>query len=211
MRPPLERFGALRGVLGRSGMLRRRAHDAGGPRHVQGVGGLSDPRACTGPGPRRGPPHPARVLVLGNYGLEAWREAIDRRRAMLGDAAVAAVVSELSAAELARVERTIRMLDPEDLDTLTHLTRGVRDDEPALERFEDVEGERESDAEWRQRCLVLGHLGGAALVAAGCVQSNPFGRGRTRMEPEWKNLRPVGEAQITPLGDLVLRFMGRSE
>lgn len=52
-----------------------------------------------------------RVLTLGNYGHEAWREANDARRRMLGDAVLATVFSELSAAELARVERTIRMLD----------------------------------------------------------------------------------------------------
>jgi hypothetical protein len=32
-----------------------------------------------------------RVLVLGNYGTEAWREAIDERRRMLGDAAEATI------------------------------------------------------------------------------------------------------------------------
>lgn len=40
---------------------------------------------------------------------------------MLGDAAAAAVVSELSSVELGRVERTIRQLDPEDLDALVTL------------------------------------------------------------------------------------------
>jgi len=35
-----------------------------------------------------------RLLVLGNLGIEALREAIDRRRKMLGDAAVAIVFSD---------------------------------------------------------------------------------------------------------------------
>lgn len=126
-----------------------------------------------------------RVLVLGNLGFEAWREAVDRRRAMLGDAALAAVFSELSAAELARVERTIRMLDPEDLDGLAALA-------PLGQGTESMRYER----------LLEGHLGGAALVASGCVRliatGGGFGAGAGTA------------AEITPLGWLVLRFMGRN-
>ncbi|MBZ0116141.1 MAG: hypothetical protein K8H88_04085 [Sandaracinaceae bacterium] len=126
-----------------------------------------------------------RVLVLGNYGLEAWREAVDRRRAMLGDAALAAVVSELSAAELGRVERTIRALDPEDLDGLAALA-------PLREGTESLRYER----------LLEGHLGGAALVASGCVRLIAIGGGF--------GAGAGTGAEITPLGALVLRFMGRA-
>lgn len=126
-----------------------------------------------------------RVLVLGNLGFEAWREAVDRRRTMLGDAALAAVFSELSAAELARVERTIRMLDSEDLDLLAELTQL---DEPLP----------------LQACfahLRNGHLEGSALEASGCVRV--FGA------PNAFDAEREGAA-ITPIGALVLRFIGRS-
>ena len=126
-----------------------------------------------------------RVLVLGNYGLEAWREAVDRRRAMLGDAALAAIVSELSAAELGRVERTIRALDPEDLDGLAAL-------EPLREGTESL----------RYARLLEGHLGGAALVASGNVRLIATGGGM--------GAGAGTGAEITPLGTLVLRFMGRA-
>lgn len=127
-----------------------------------------------------------RVLVLGNYGIEAWREAVDHRRAMLGDAAVAAVVSELSAAELGRVERTVRVLDPEDLDALVTLAGFGYGTDSKLLRYKRLLG-----------C----HLGGAALVASGCVRLVAIGGldagGGTTV------------AEVTPLGELVLRFMGR--
>ena len=133
-----------------------------------------------------------RVLVLGNLGFEAWREAVDRRRAMLGDAAVATVFSELSAAELGRVERTIRMLDPEDLATLALLDEGEADtddtDPRALERYVG---------------FVQRHLGGAALTASGCVRRGAVGMGTFE--------GPAMGVQITPLGELVLRFMGKRQ
>lgn len=125
-----------------------------------------------------------RVLVLGNLGFEAWREAVDRRRAMLGDAALAAIFSELSAAELARVERTIRMLDPEDLDLLIELTQ-LKEPMPATACFVH---------------LRKGHLEGAALEASGCVRV--FDGSKPDYDDE--------AAEITAIGRLVLRFMGRS-
>lgn len=151
------------------------------------------------------------MLIVGNYGLEAWREAVDRRRAMLGDAAAATIFSELRAAELARVERTIRMLDPEDLDLLTLIAA------PEFRRFPDhvfVVGEP-SASEERYAHLVRGHLGGAALVAAGCVRVGQF-EGALRLAQLARTMDGGGsmpamlEAEVTPLGDLVLRFMGRS-
>ena len=139
-----------------------------------------------------------RVLVLGNYGLEALREAVDRRRAMLGDAALAAFVSDLGTAELARVERTIRMLDPEDLDLLCAVA-----ELSSMHPF--VAGARER---WARLCA--GHLGGAPLLASGCVVVSPFATtanitvdGGPMQDP-----RSMG-ADVSPLGSLVLRFMGR--
>ncbi len=66
----------------------------------------------------------ARVQL--NYGYEAAREAIDERRGMLAYAALGAAdagMRGMSIAEVARVERTIRELDPEDVGALAHHER----------------------------------------------------------------------------------------
>lgn len=153
-----------------------------------------------------------RLLVLGNLGFEAWREAVDARRVMLGDAAVAAVFSELSASALARIERTVRMLDPEDLELLALIVDPERCRIP-----DDVVLMREPlPSEERYMHLVRGHLGGAALVAAGCVRVGQF-EGAQRlaqlkqMAGGDESIPPILEAEITPLGELVLRFMGRAQ
>ena len=149
-----------------------------------------------------------RVLVLGNLGIEAWREAVDARRAMLGDAAVATVVSELSAAELARIERTIRMLDPEDLELLRALNEAARsalDEAAAMVAL--VNGTPDFLADRRAEVLQLGYLGGANLVAAGCVRAWDFGPRTLELSGTASPIQVRG-AQVTPLGELVLRFMG---
>lgn len=150
-----------------------------------------------------------RVLVLGNLGFEAWREAVDRRRVMLGDAAEATIFSELSAAELARVERTVRMLDPEDLvllgglaqiqDTFRHQV--TPEELAAAQRA----GHPTQEPEYLYEQLVHGHLEGAVLTAAGCVRVEPR---VVAVLGGATNIR-LG-ARVTPLGELVLRFMGRS-
>lgn len=150
-----------------------------------------------------------RVLLLGNYGLEAWREASDQRRAMLGDATVTAILSELSAAELARIERTIRLLDPEDLELLVALQEGSESTE-MVDRW-DFGGESETDGQWRYRRLTAGHLGGAALLASGCVLASALPRERRPGTDPWSTPpRRNEESAITPLGELVLRFIGQS-
>jgi hypothetical protein len=151
-----------------------------------------------------------RVLVLGNFGVEAWREAVDRRRAMLGDAAVAAVISELSAAELAPIERTIRMLDPEDLElrALDEAGRSALDEMAAIVAL--VNDTLDFLADRRAEVLQLGYLGGANLVAAGCVRAWDFSpRILELLKPSPAPIQSRG-AQVTPLGELVLRFMGRA-
>ena len=129
-----------------------------------------------------------RMRVVGNYGMEAWREAVDDRRRMLRDATVATVFSELTPTELARIERTIRMLDPEDLPTL----RQVAADN------------------WRQRysSLSKGHLGGASLVASGCLRLVPGASviGSVHERDDREELGPI-VATVTPLGELVLKFL----
>jgi hypothetical protein len=59
--------------------------------------------------------------VLDNYGYEAAREPMDERRRMLAYAAAGSVHHTLTIAQLARVERMIRELDPDDLVVLAKL------------------------------------------------------------------------------------------
>ena len=52
----------------------------------------------------------------------------------------------------------------------------------------------------------MGHLGGAALVAAGCVHAYDPVRLRTGVGPASQE----GRAAITEIGEMVLRFIGRA-
>jgi hypothetical protein len=63
--------------------------------------------------------------LLANYDLEAAREATDERRRMLAFASAGSVNLDLTIAQLARVERTIRELDPGDVDELSTLARAT--------------------------------------------------------------------------------------
>jgi hypothetical protein len=135
-----------------------------------------------------------RAMVIGNLGEAAWREANAERRCMLGDAVLGVVVSDLTVPELSRAERTIRLLDPEDLSLLVAMNFGI-DQRLSHAGIQIITSE---EPEQRYQVLRDGHLAGSALVAAGCVTMNSV--------PE---LEITDGAWITPLGQLVLRFMGR--
>ncbi|MFI5300399.1 MAG: hypothetical protein ACHREM_20110 [Polyangiales bacterium] len=66
-----------------------------------------------------------RIRVVRLFAEEAAREPSDARRAMLEEAAVESLLSDRAAAQLARVERTIRELDPDDARAL-RLIEGTR-------------------------------------------------------------------------------------
>ena len=61
--------------------------------------------------------------MLDNYGYEAAREAIDARRSLL--AAAGSVCSALTIAQMARVERALRELDPNFCDDSTSSLKAV--------------------------------------------------------------------------------------
>lgn len=128
---------------------------------------------------------PALTRVCDNYGLEASREALDERRRMLAFAAAGSVNVDLEIAQIARVERTVRELDPADVKLLGQLAR-IEDPEPPsrpagwttgpmivpipgpILSFEEQVGraavERYKLAESRQPST-------DTLIAAGCVQT----------------------------------------
>ncbi|MCC6665008.1 MAG: hypothetical protein IT375_14750 [Polyangiaceae bacterium] len=64
--------------------------------------------------------------VLSNFGFEAAREAIDERRRMLAHAAAGIVDPDLPVERKARVERTLRELDPIDVRALYGIHLAVR-------------------------------------------------------------------------------------
>jgi hypothetical protein len=65
--------------------------------------------------------------LLDNYGIEAPREATDERFRMLTYAAAISFSVPMTIAELSRAERTIRELDPKDVDALRNLMQSDRD------------------------------------------------------------------------------------
>jgi hypothetical protein len=119
--------------------------------------------------------------VWDNFVYEAIREATNDRREMLEAADAGTVDPRLSVHRKARVERTLRQLDPEDVRALYGIDRMVA---PKRERYET----------WKR--LPNGDI----LVAAGCLRMNPealAGFGGTGT--------PVPE--IAPLGSDVLKVM----
>ncbi|MBZ0116737.1 MAG: hypothetical protein K8H88_07075 [Sandaracinaceae bacterium] len=136
-----------------------------------------------------------RVLVLGNYGLEAWREAVDRRRAMLGDAAEATIFSELSAGELARAERTLRMLDPEDLDLLIEIQELWTTTEEALEAavHQDETGKIVASVAMSTAACPMHRARATSTCSRTSRGRRPFGLGmRAAARLAWRLVRGAG-------------------
>lgn len=126
---------------------------------------------------------PEFVRVSANFGYEACREAIDERRRMLAFASAGSLNLDLTIAQLARVERTIRELDPEDallLATISEMKNPARPmpgiDAPLQGPKSDVPEEMLN--EWKRSCHLMGNarLGVvegkptlAVLLASGCA------------------------------------------
>lgn len=120
-----------------------------------------------------------------NYEFEAVREATDERRRMLAFAAAWSFEPELSIGQLARVERTIRELDPDDVALLKHLA-DLPPPQPQVVP-EDSRGNAEHEREYRSQhgqamlsywsTLFLhwreSRPAGEVLPAAGCVLITP--------------------------------------
>jgi hypothetical protein len=96
--------------------------------------------------------------VQENYGLEACRKVTEERWRMLAFAAAGSFVTELTVADLTRVERTIRELDPEDVTFLCDLEaiRGESSKAAARSQLRRSEGNpRASDVLEAAGCMRL--------------------------------------------------------
>lgn len=129
------------------------------------------------------------VRLYDNFGYEAAREAIDERRRMLAYAAAGIVDPELTVEQKARVERTLRELDPVDVRMLYGL-----DLLPARILAPDIH-----DA-LRKRDLAAPSAD--VLLASGCVRID------VHETMDIDDTRGVGHsAAITPLGKNVLQVL----
>jgi hypothetical protein len=119
-----------------------------------------------------------------NYEFEAAREATEQRRRMLAFASAWSVDPDLSIAQLARVERTIRELDPDDIAVLKHLADlqppAVAESPLPLDhpdRNRDLR-DRATSARLKHQNTLFVHWNesrprGEVLSAAGCVLLSP--------------------------------------
>jgi len=139
-----------------------------------------------------------------NYELEGARETTDERRRMLGFAAAWSVEPELSIAQLSRVERTIRELDPEDIDVLKRLA-DQQAAAPALRRGQPqaiAEPAHREALEKHHENMYVGWLhyrpAGEVLPAAGCVYIAPRATNYSTT---------TARIEVTDLGKNVLRVL----
>lgn len=131
---------------------------------------------------------PQLYRVVGNYTYEAAKEALDERLKMLSAAAAGNVDPTLTIAQKARVERTVRELNPEEVSVLwgLHRTEGVF-------HFDGTKCGSVGQLRWR----LLSEADAEILLAAGCVGTRTmtgYGGGIT-------------EAHVTTLGTQVLRIL----
>lgn len=133
--------------------------------------------------------------VLGNYQFEASREAMDERRRMLALAYAGSLHPGMTVAQLARVERVIRELDPEDVKVLAAVRRI---NAPPLNEERVFEDGEQALHDERIQLLKESGASGAALVASACVAIN---------DPV-STWAMQSSCVITPIGEWVLAVMG---
>ena len=134
---------------------------------------------------------PQFLKILDNYGYEAAREAIVERRRLLACAAAASLTPKLSIGQIARVERTLRELDPENVKALHELE---------LTRADEWDGPFANDprgAAMFQRFSRMG-LSADALEAAVCV--------RVRLAGSIQNYGDAHIAWVTHTGADILEI-----
>jgi hypothetical protein len=122
---------------------------------------------------------PSFARVRDNYGYEAAREAIDERRRMLAFACAGSINLDLTIAEISRVERIVRELDPDDIHSLRTLTSIV---DPPIPPYtsDDLNERRQESKDWKydlwktqsdrwelSRSFVPSTQ---ALIASGCLE-----------------------------------------
>jgi hypothetical protein len=104
--------------------------------------------------------------IYANLGFEAAREALDERRRMLAYASIGLLAPGLSLERKARVERTLRELDPGDVRVLHSISRSIGLISLNGKHINRVAGEAGLRAD-----LVRAMRGaGDTLVASGCVR-----------------------------------------
>jgi hypothetical protein len=134
---------------------------------------------------------PQMMRIYDNFGYEAAREAIDERRRMLAMAAAGILDTDLTIEQKARVERTLRQLDPGDVRTLYALSRVVGRVDPNPSDRQRPTCVNESELCFR---VLRRAPSGDVLVAAGCVCVDAF----AGLGASWQ------EAHITSVGQDVL-------
>lgn len=104
--------------------------------------------------------------VRRNYGFEAAREAIDERRRMLAFADAGSLSPDLTVAQAARVERTIRELDPNDVKVLAKIQKI---DAPARDPTKVLDAEGRKLHDQRIEIWHASDPSGHILVSSGCL------------------------------------------
>jgi hypothetical protein len=100
--------------------------------------------------------------LMRNFRLEAAREAMDERRKMLAHAAAGACMPTIDLGRRARLERTIRELDPDDV-------RGLYGLKQIVGRY-DLEGKDHVDTDRLRHHVLTTITVKESLLAAGVVQ-----------------------------------------
>jgi hypothetical protein len=145
--------------------------------------------------------------ILRNYEFEAQREATAERRRMLAFASAGSVNLELTIAEIARVERTVRELDPHDVLLLRQLAQ-ITDPPPppvprAMDTTNEIYGPWEKScaerAEERRSAADSSAPFGEILTSAGCTAITP-------LRNTYGQTFPTG-IRVTRLGEHVLKIM----
>jgi len=139
-----------------------------------------------------------------NYGFEATREAIDERRGFLAYAAAGSYQTQLPIVRMARVERTIRQLESDDVrmlkkvsDALEERLNQLRADQ---ERLGSTSEQRQAQTASQMMNVIFNEVSstssGQSLLASGCLF--------TFSPPVWD---AVIEVKLTELGSEVLKVM----
>ncbi len=106
---------------------------------------------------------PELCRILDNYAEGAWREPLRERRRMFAYASAGSVTPALTLAQAARVERTLRELDPEDVVLLHELVER----QPVANSI--VQTKQTPHGLVAYQKLEAKPVSGYALVAAGCL------------------------------------------
>ncbi|WP_437731290.1 hypothetical protein [Sorangium sp. So ce1335] len=131
--------------------------------------------------------------IFDNYSFEASREAINERRRMLACAAAGSIDPTMSVAEIARTERTIRELDPQDVLELHRLSKLPSPTAPGVSNWSD----EQSQARLNRYNTLIKSPSFDALLASGCVY----------IDHQTGYAGATPDAEVTSMGHRVLRIL----